>query len=84
MSWHKHKATNCKSRLRHFQSTASPPAANLANDESPNKEPSANQPVLTNDGNDITSLLASSFNMSGDNPELQEKIATALSAGNLM
>ena len=33
MHWHKHKATDCKSRLRHLQSNASPPTANLANDE---------------------------------------------------
>ena len=84
MRWHKHKATNCKSRLRHVQSNASPPAANLAHDESPNKEPSADQPVSTNDGNDITSLLASTLNMRDGNPEYQEKIAMDLSAANLM
>ena len=84
MRWHKHKAPNCKSRLRHLQSNASPPVANLANYESPNKEPSANQPVLNNDGNTITSLLAPALNMSGDNTELQEKIAMALSAANLI
>ena len=33
MRWHTHKATNCKSRLRHVQSNASPTVANLANDE---------------------------------------------------
>ena len=37
MRWHKHKATDFKSRLCHLQSKASPPAANLANDESPKK-----------------------------------------------
>ena len=84
MRWQKHKATDCKSRLRNVQSNASPPAANLAHEESPNKEPSAAPPVPTNDGNNITSLLASTLNMSGDNPELQEKIAMALSAANLM
>ena len=41
MRWHKHKATDFKSRLCYVQSNASPPAANLANDESPNKESSA-------------------------------------------
>ena len=81
---HKHNATDCKSRLRHVQSNASPPAANLAHDESPNKESSADQPVLNDDSNDITSFLASVLNMSGDNPELQEKITMALSAANLM
>ena len=84
MRWHTHKTTDCKSRLRHVQSNASPPEANLANDESPNKEPSSDQPVLTDDGNGITSLLESALNMSGDNPEYQEKISMALSAANLM
>ena len=84
MRWHKHKAADFKSRLRHVQSNASPPAANLANDESPNKEPSADQPVPTNDGNDTTSLLASALNTSDENPELQKKIAMALSADNLI
>ena len=37
MRWHKHKATNFKSRLRYLQSNASPPAANLDNDETANK-----------------------------------------------
>ena len=84
MRWHTHKATDCKLRLHHVQSNALPPVSNLANDESPNKEPSAYQPVPTNDGNDITSLLEFSLNMSGDNPELQDKIAMSLSADNLM
>ena len=84
MRWHKHKAADCKSRLRHVQSNASPPADILANDASPNKETSANQPVPTDDGNDITSLLALALNMSSENPELQEKIAMALSVANLM
>ena len=69
--WHKHKATDCQSRLRYLQSNALPPTANLDNDESPNKEPSSDQPVPTDDGNGITSLLASALNMSGNNPELQ-------------
>ena len=84
MCWHKHKATDCKSRLCYVQSNALPPAANLANDESPNKEPYANQPVLTDDGNGITFLLVSALNMSDDNPELQEKVAMDLSAANLI
>ena len=84
MRWHKHKATDCKSRLCHLQSNASTPASNLANDKSPHKEASADQPVSTDDGNDITSLLASALNMSGDNPELQEKITMALSSANLI
>ena len=33
MRWHKQKATHFKSRLRYLQSNASPPTANLANDE---------------------------------------------------
>ena len=33
MRWNKHKASDCKSRLRHLQSNALPPADNLANDE---------------------------------------------------
>ena len=41
MCRHKHKATNCKLRLCHVQSNASPPSANLAHEESPKKEPSA-------------------------------------------
>ena len=84
MRWNKHKATDCKLRLRYVKSNASPPAANLANDESPKKESSTDQPVPTDDGNDITSLLASALNMIGDNPELQDKIAMALFSANLM
>ena len=68
MRWHKHKATDCKPRLCHVQSNTLPPAANLAHDESPNKEPSANKTVPKDDGNGITFLLASSLHMSGDNP----------------
>ena len=84
MRWHTHKATDCKPRLRHVQSNASPPASNLANDELPNKEPFSDQPFPTDDGNDITSLLAPALNTSGNNTELQEKISMALSASNLM
>ena len=84
MRWYTHKAIDCKSRLGHVQSNASPPAANLSSDESPKKEPSAEQPAPTNDGNDTTSLLASALNMSGNNTDLQEKIAMTLSASNLM
>ena len=47
MRRHKHKATDCKLRLCHVQSNASPPAANLAHEESPKKEPSADQPLPT-------------------------------------
>ena len=71
MCLHTHKATDFKSRLHHVQSNALPPAANLTNNESPKKEPSADQPAPTDDGNDITSLLALELNMSGNNPELQ-------------
>ena len=84
MRWHTHKATNYKSCLRYVQYNASPPAVNLANDESQNKEPSADKHVTPNDSNDINSLLTLALNMSGNNPELQEKIAMSLSAANLM
>ena len=84
MRWHTHKATDCRLRLCRVQSNASSPSSTLANDESPNKEPPVDQPVPINDGHDITSLLVSYLIMSGNNPDLQEKIAMALSASNLM
>ena len=84
MRWHTHKATDCKLRLHHVQSNALPPVSKLANDESPNKEPSAYQPVPTDDGNGITYLFASALNMSSDNQELQERIAMTMSTANLM
>ena len=84
MCWHKHKATDFKSRLRHLQSNPSLPAANLATDESPDGELVDDQPDPSNDSNDITSLLASALKKCGDNLELQERIAMALSESNLV
>ena len=84
MHWHKHKATNCKSRLRNFQSNQPLTAANLATDESPYEEPADNQPDRPDDSNGITSLLASALKMCGDNPEIQGRTAMALLAANLV
>ena len=58
MRWHKYKATNFQSRLRHFQSNLPLPAANLATDESQDKEPADDQPAPPDDSDNITSLLA--------------------------
>ena len=82
MRWNKHKATNFKSRLRHFQSNPPLPAANLDNDELPDEEPAYDQPTPPNNSNDITSLLELDLNMCGDNPELQERTTMALSEAN--
>ena len=84
MCWHNHKATDYKSRLRHFQLNPPLPAANLDTNESWDEEPSDDQPGPPNYIKDITSLLSSALNLIDDNPELQEKIKMALSTANLV
>ena len=56
MRWHKQKATDCKSHLRHWQSNPPLLAANLATDNSPDEESADNQPAPPDDSNDITSM----------------------------
>ena len=84
MRWHTHKATDCKLRLHHLQSNPPLTAANSDTDESPDEEPANDQPAQPDDSNNITSLLVSTLNMCGDNPELQERITMDLSSANLV
>ena len=84
MRWHTHKATDCKLRLHHLQSNPPLTTANSDTDESPDEEPANDQPAQPDDSNNITSLLVSTLNMCGDNPELQERITMDLSSANLV